>query len=46
MGGGVSVTTQRKKIKLWENVGWVVGCRVGVGICGKIYGIIYKGGKM
>ena len=35
-----------KKIKLRENVGWVVGCRVGGGVCGKIYGIIYKGGKM
>ena len=25
MGGGVCVTTQRKKIKLRENVGWVGG---------------------
>ena len=31
VGGGVCVTIQRKK-KLRENVGWVVGCRVGGGM--------------
>ena len=39
MGGGGCVTTQRKN----EIKG---KCRVGGGVCGKIYGIIYKGGKM
>ena len=43
----VGVVLQHKeKMKLRENVGWVGGCRVGGGVCDKIYGIKYKGGKI